>query len=88
MTRPTVALIVALVLVSTAATVAATDWIFARTAVVAGHALWNQDGTPSDRFQVGYISDRNNLDTCVMVLRDALTGQFSTTAVHPGSCRP
>lgn len=78
---------VALTLVALAASGASAFFIFGRTAVVQSGALQVQDGTLAPRFQAIYVVDRNNPKSCVMVIRDTDTQQFSMAAVDPASCQ-
>lgn len=86
MKRQTMVLVVLMVLVA-AASATAQAWFWGRTAIVASGALFMQDRTYSERYHVLYVADLENDKTCMMVLRDAVTQQFSAVAVDPGSCR-
>ena len=65
---------------------AAIQWFFNRNQLVWQSALAAQANQGFLPFTTYYIVDNANPDTCVMIVRDNATGQFSMTSVHPGSC--
>lgn len=86
MKRTKLVIIATLALAAAVTTTAqAQVWLWGRTRIVSTQALWGQDG-PLPRFQVSYLADLHNPETCVMSIFDTKTERISTTQVHRDSC--
>jgi hypothetical protein len=88
MTRTWIAVLMAAVVVVVLVGVTPVQaWVFGRFRVTAFQTLFGIDGQPIERFQVFTVRDDSNVETCLVIVRDAETGLFTTTAVPNGSCR-